>query len=193
MSEELNEELLEEVKKAVPYVLAALVAVAGYYGIKHHLAERRAAASAALTEAYTVEEMEDAVARFGGGNAGKALKIRLAKKYYDSARYEEALSLYEELCGKTGAAFADIPEIGRAETLEAMGRTDEALAIYSAFAANNGGSYLALTANLGEVRCLARSDKAAALERLAALKESAGDDEAAKARIDALEDAVKRL
>ena len=193
MSEELNEELLSEVKRAVPYVLAALVAVAGYYGVKHHLAERRAAASAALTEAYTAEEMEDAVARFGGTKAGDALKIRLAKKYYDTARYEEALALYEELCGKTGAAFADIPEVGRAETLEAMGRTDEAMAIYSAFVADKSGSYLALTANLGAVRCLARSDKAAALEKLAALKEAAQDDDAAKTRIEALEDTVKRL
>lgn len=193
MSEGINEELLEDVKKSVPYVAAALIAVAGYYGIRNYRAEQREKAAASLTESITAEEMEEAVANYGGSKTGPALKLKLAKKYFDTARYEEALAVYEELEGNVDEAFADIPVVGKAETLEALGRIDEALQIYDAFAAEKPGNYLALTAKLGSVRCVAKSDKAAALAKLAELKESVKDDEQSKARVEALEEVVTRL
>lgn len=192
MSDEINEELLGEIKRSAPYVAAVLLIVAGYYGVKHHLAGRKAAASAAVTAAYTTEELEEAVGSYGDTATGPALKLRLAKKYFDTARYEAALEIYEELCGKTGEAFGDIPAVGKAETLEALGRTDEALKLYEEFAAAKPESYLALTAKLGAVRCVAAGDKEAALEKLAGLKESVKDDETSLARVAALEDVIKR-
>ena len=190
---EINEELLEEAKKCVPYVAAAIIVVAGYYGIRNYRAEQREKAASALTESVTAEELEEAVANYGGGKSGAALKIKLAKKYFDTARYEEALALYEELEGKAGEAFDAIPTVGRAQTLEALARTDEALKIYEEFAAGNPDSYLALTAKLGVVRCVAKGDKAAAQAKLAELKESVKDDEAGKARVEALEEVINRL
>ncbi len=190
---EINEELLAEAKKCVPYVAAAIIVVAGYYGIRNYRAEQREKAAAALTESLTAEELEEAVANYGSGKSGAALKIKLAKKYFDTARYEEALALYEELDGKAGAAFDAIPVVGKAQTLEALARTDEALKIYEEFAAANPDNYLALTAKLGVVRCVAKGDKAAGQAKLAELKESVKDDEASLARVEALEEVINRL
>lgn len=190
---EINEELLEEAKKCVPYVAAAIIVVAGYYGIRNYRAEQREKAAAALTESLTAEELEEAVANYGSGKSGAALKIKLAKKYFDTARYEEALALYEELDGKAGAAFDAIPVVGKAQTLEALARTDEALKIYEEFAAANPDNYLALTAKLGVVRCVAKGDKAAGQAKLAELKESVKGDEASLARVEALEEVINRL
>ncbi len=190
---EINEEMLNEVKKSAPYVLAAVVLFAGYHGIKNYRASRREAASAALTQTYAVEDMEEAVSKYGDSKAGGALKIKLAKKYYDTERYEEALALYEELCGSVDAAFADIPQVGRAQTLEAIGRTDDAIKAYTDFVADNPQSYLALTANLGIVRCMAKTDKSGALAKLAELKETVKDDTSSVARVDALKEMIERL
>lgn len=190
---EINEEMLNEVKKSAPYVLAAAVLFAGYHGIKNYRASSREAASAALTQTYAVEDMEEAVSKYGDSQAGCALKIKLAKKYYDAERYEEALALYEELCGSADAAFADIPQAGRAQTLEAMGRTDDAMKAYTDFVAENPQSYLALTANLGIVRCMAKTDKPGALAKLAELKDTVKDDAASVARVDALKETIERL
>ena len=122
------------------------------------------------------------------------MRIRLAKSYFDAGRYEEALSAYEELAANAPEGFADIPVVGRAQCLEALSRFDEALKAFDAFAEANPTSYLALTAKLGAARCVAQSgDKAKALERIAALKKDVGDDEIAKARIEAAEDVIKRF
>ena len=120
------------------------------------------------------------------------LRLRLAKSYFDGANYDAALALYTELEGKAPDGFADVPPVGKAQCLEALGRFDEALKAFDA-AAENEKSFLRLTAQLGAARCLAQAgDRAKAEERLTALKAAAGDDEIAKARIDATTDLVKR-
>ena len=68
----------------------------------------KAAASDALVSAYTTEEIEDAVAKFAGSATEGALKLRLAKSYFDAGRYEEALAQYEALVGNAPDGFADV-------------------------------------------------------------------------------------
>lgn len=189
---EINEELLTTVKKTAPWVIAAFVVIGGWQAFKSYRAAQREAASASLA-AFGVEGAEEAVAAYGDTDAGGALKIKLAKKYYDAGRYEEALEIYRELEGSVDAAFADIPSVGIAQALEAQGKTDEALAAYSAFVEANPGSYLALSANLGVVRCMAKTDKTAALAKLAEIAESVKDDEISAARVEALKDVIERL
>ena len=179
-------------KQMVIWLVVAAVAVGGWYGWKHHVASVKAAASDALVSTYTTEEIEDAVAKYGTSDSGDALKLRLAKSYFDAGRYEEALAQYEGLIGKIDAAFAEIPVVGKAQCLEASGKFAEAKAAFEAFAAENPKHYLTLTAQLGAARCAAQAgDRAAALEALKVLK--AGADDLAKARIEATESAVKRL
>lgn len=181
-------------KQIVLTLLVFLVAFGGWKYYKLHTAQVKAAASDALVSAFTTEELEDAVAKFGDKDAGGALKIRLAKSYFDGARYEEALAQYESLVGNAPDGFADVPVVGKAQCLEALGKYDEAGKAFDAFAAENAKSPFALTAQLGAVRCICRGgDKTKALARLDALKSANKADELAKMRIEATESLVKRF
>ena len=181
-------------KQTVICVLVAVAAVAGWYGWKHHRASERAAASAAIAEATAPADLEEAVAKFSGSAAEPALEIKLAKSYYDDGRYDEALARYEEMSGKVPPEFADIPVVGKAMCLEALKKFPEALEAFDGFVEANPKSYLALTAKLGAARCVAESgDSAKALERIEALKKECEGDDAAKSRVEAAENAIKRL
>ena len=180
-------------KQTVIWLLVAAIAVGGWYGWKNHRAAMKAAASDAAVNAYTTEEIEEAVSKFSGTATAGALKLRLAKNYFDNGRYEEALAQYEALDGKAPDGFADVPAVGRAQCLEALKRFPEALAAFDAFVQASPKGYLTLTAQLGAARCLAQDGKKdEALKRLAALKGANGDDEIAAARIDATETLVQR-
>ena len=192
MNEEFDQ-FIQEVKSTLPWLLAAAIVVGGYYGVKRYVAGRRAAASEIVSNAYTTDELEDAVAKFKGAKSGGMLKLRLAKSYFGAGNYEGALEIYNALEGKAPDGFEDVPVVGRAQCLEALGRFDEAAKAFDAFAEAKPGSFLALTAKLGAARSIALGgDKAKALERLEALKESVGDDELAKSRVDSTIDLVKR-
>jgi len=192
MNEEL-EQLVQELKSTLPWFLAAGIVVAGYYGVRKYVADRRSAASEAVANAYTTDELEDAVAKFGSSKAGGMLRLRLAKSYFDAGSYESALDIYGKLDGNAPDGFEDVPAVGRAQCLEALGRFDEAVAAYDAFAEANEKSCLALTAKLGAARSLSQSgDRAKALERLEALKSAVADDEMSKSRVETTIEIVKR-
>ncbi len=192
MNEEL-EQLIQELKSTLPWFLAAGILVAGYYGVKNYTASRRAAASESVASAYTTDELEEAVSRFGSSKAGGVLKLRLAKSYFDAGSFESALDIYAELDGKAPDGFEDVPAVGKAQCLEGLGKFAEAQKAFDDFAAANEKSFLALTAKLGSARCVAQAgDKAKATEALEALKATLGDDEIAKSRVDATIDLVKR-
>ena len=181
-------------KSTVIWLLVAAIAVGGWYGWKNHRAAVKAAASDALVSAYTTEEIEDAVAKFAGSATEGALKLRLAKNYFDAGRYEEALAQYEALEGKAPDGFADIPVVGKAQCLEALGKFDEAAKAFDAFAEASPKNYLALTAQLGAARSYAQAgDKKKALARIDALKSANKDDELSKARIEATEQVIRRF
>ena len=181
-------------KSTVIWLVVAAIAVGGWYGWKNHKAAVKAAASDALVNAYTTEEIEDAVAKFSGSATEGALKLRLAKNYFDGGRYEEALAQYEALVGNAPDGFADVPVVGKAQCLEALGRFDEAARAFDAFAEANPTNYLTLTAQLGAARSFAQAgDKKKALARIDALKAANKDDALAKARVEATETAIKRF
>ena len=192
MNEEL-EQLIQEVKSILPWLLAAGIVVAGYHGVRKYMADKRAAAAEAVSNAYTTEELEDAAAKFKGSKAEGVLRLRLAKSYFDSANYDSALEIYESLKDKAPDGFEGVPAVGKAQCLEALGKFDEARAAFDAFAEANEKSFLALTAKLGSARCIAQAgDRAKAIEALEALKTSVGDDELAKSRVESTIQIVKR-
>ncbi len=200
MNKNMPEELLplldwweQNGKQTLTLVLIAAVAVAGYYGFKNYRANRQAGAANVLMEAYTASELEDGVAKYDGTAAGPAIRLRLAKKYFDEERYQEALDLYTALAGKAPAGFEDVPAVGAAQCLEALEKYDDAVKAYEAFVAANPKSPLALTAKLGAARAVAaKGDKAAALKSLDALKAEVKKDSIEFARVEATIDIVKR-
>ena len=180
-------------KQLVIYLVVAAIAVGGWYGWKNHARSVKEAASNAVVNAYTTEEIEGAVAEFSGTASEGALKLRLAKNYFDAGRYEEALAQYEQLVGKAPDGFADIPVVGKAQALEALGKYAEAQKQFDAFAEANPTNYLTLSAQLGAARCLAAAgDKKGALARLEKLAKANAEDAVAKARVESIESLVKR-
>jgi len=189
----MNEEMIKEIKGTLPWLLVAAIAVGGWYGWKGYSAERKAAASESVVNAFTIEELEEAAQKFAGTDTAGALKLRLAKKYFDGERYQEAFDLYGELAKNPPEGFEDVPAVGQAQCLEALGKFAEAQKAFDAFVEANPKSFLAMTAKLGAARTLAEAgDKKAALDRLAALKGTVKDEIFAKMRVEATEDVVKR-
>lgn len=197
---EIPEELLPVVewwekdgKQTVAILAVVGIAIAGYYGWKNWRENRRIAAADALVTAYGTEDLEAAVADFGGTAAGPALRMRLAKSYFDNEKYQEALDLYESLRGGAPDGFEDVPEVGVAECLAALEKYDEAVKAYDDFVAAKPKSFLALTARIGAAYALAgKGDRAGAVARLEAEKKSLASDEAATALVDSALETVKR-
>ena len=188
---------VKEGKSTVMMLLVAGVVVAAFYGVRGYLRSRDAAANAALVNAYSADDLEAAVSSYGSTKVGPALKLRLAKAYYDAERYQDALDTYDGLVAKAAKmpAIADIAEIGRAYALEGLAKYKEAGDAYAAFAndAAKTNSYLALTAKLGGARCKALAgDKDGAVKELDALKATLKDDKMAELRVERLTDAIKR-
>lgn len=187
---------VKEGRSTLMMVVIAGLAVAAFYAGRNWLRARDAAANAALVNAYTTEELETAVSNYGSTKVGFALRVRLAKSYYDAERYQDALDTYDVLVGKAGknAAFADVAVVGRAYALEGLKKYKEAGKAFADYAGvpGNTNSYLILTARLGAARCKALDgDKDGALKDFEALK-AGTSDEMAKMRIDRMMDAVKR-
>ena len=186
-------------RSSVVWLVVAAALVGGVYAWRNWRAGRTAAAAEALTTAFAADELEAAVSHYGSSPAGEALKLRLAKSYFDTERYEDALGVYEKLIGKSQehGPFSDIAVIGRAYALEALGRYDEANKAFADFAADeaNKESYLKLTAELGAARTTAlKGDREGAIKAIEALSKAQKDDDfAAKARIDRALDCVKRF
>ena len=188
---------VKEGKSTLTMLIIAGAVVAAFYGVRGYLRSRDAAANAALVNAYSTDDLEAAVFSYGSSKVGPALRLRLAKAYYDAERYQDALETYEGLVAKADKmpALADIAEIGRAYALEGLAKYKEAGEAYAAFAndAAKTNSYLALTAKLGSARCTALAgDKDGAVKALDALKATLKDDKIAEARIERLTDAIKR-
>ena len=185
---------VKEGKSTLLMLAVAALVVAGFYGVRNWLGARDAAANNALVNAYNTDELESAVSSYGSTKVGPALRLRLAKSYYDAERYQDALDVYDAVAAKasSNAAFADVAVVGRAYALEGLAKYKEAREAFAAYAQANTNSYLLLTAQLGAARCKAlEGDKDGAAKDFDALKAAAKDD-FAKNRIERMADAVKR-
>ena len=187
---------VKEGKSTLTMLVLAGAVVGAFYGIRGYLRSRDAAANAALTNSYTTDDLEAAVSSYGSSKVGPALKLRLAKAYYDAERYQDAFDTYDALAANADKipAFADVAYIGRAYSLEGLKKYQEAREAYAAFAKDESktNSFLALSAKLGDARCQALAgDKDGAVKALDAIKATLKDDKLAEARVERLTDAIK--
>ena len=205
---------VKEGRSTVMMLAVAGLAVAAFYGIRGWLRGREASANAALVKMSapsgmggTVEAQEEAVNSYGSTKVGDKMRVVLAKGYYDDERFEDALKVYDEIIksGNKDRDIADMAIVGRAFALEGVASREEgkdaqaakykeAAEAFAAYAGDeaNSDSYLLLDAKLGAARCKALAgDKDGAAKDFEALEKDA-KDEAAKARIKRVADAVKR-
>ena len=186
---------VKEGRSTLMLVVIAGIVAGGFYGWRTWARSRDAAANTALVTAFAADEIEQAVQQYGSTKVGMPLRLRLAKSYYDAARYEDALEVYDELAKSGHPAFVDIAVIGRAFALEGQKKNKEAHDAFAAYAgdASKTNSYLILTAELGAARTSALSgDKDAALAALDALKKKYDGKPIELSRIERQTDTVKR-
>lgn len=181
-------------QKFIICLAVGIIAIAGFYAFKNYRNAKATAVNTAVLQAQSVEDLEIAVSENGSAKGGNALRIRLAKAYFDAGKYEDALRVYDECLAKgSPEGFEEIVTLGRAYSLEALGKNDEALAIYRKFQKDNAKSFLILKAQFGEARALALSGKKdEAKAFLEELKVSLDDDAAAVAAIDNLSKLIER-
>jgi len=192
---------VKEGKSTVIMLAVAGLAVGGFYLGRNWIRSREAAATAALVKACpspdmmspdalvnaeSIADLEKVVSDYGSSKVGPLLRLRLAKGYYETARYEESLGLYDKLAGEKDKipAFADVVTVGRAFALEGCKKYKDAQEAFSSYAAANTNSYLRLSSQLGAARCKALlGDNSGALKDLGALKADQKND-AVKTRVE---------
>ena len=169
---------VKEGRSTVTILLVVGVCVAGWYAFKNWQSGRAEAANSALVNSFTADELEEAVAKFGGTATGPALKLRLAKSYLDGERWEEAEKVYGDCIAAAGDddSFGSLARLGRAYALEGAGKVAEAGREFEALAANTNLPVSA-TAALGVARCMAlNGDKDGALKKLEASTDSRAEN-----------------
>lgn len=162
-------------KSLVTTVGVCVIAAAAVWGGREYWRGHTQAINQALLQAQTPEELEQAIAQNSHFKAANALRLRLAKAYFDAGRYDEAKASYEACLAKGAPdGFAEIAELGRAATLEASKKFDGAIQAYQQFTAAHATHFLAFEAKLGVARCTAMAGKTAdALKLVETLKAEA--------------------
>lgn len=178
----------------VATLVAAAVLGGSVFAFKQYRAAKIAGANQELMKASSLEDLEAVVAKYGTTKAGNAARLRLAKAYYDAAKYEDALAAYDTCLGKGApAGFGQIAELGRAQALEALGRTEEAMTAFQAFSKAHEDHFLQPYAVMGEARILAlQGKKDEAKKRLENLKAKVSDAPGWEMTIASLEGVITR-
>ena len=125
-------------------------------------------------------ELEAAVNKYGGSKTGNAIRLNLAKAYYNLGRFQDAVATYDQCLAKGApVGFEDIALVGKACSLEGAEKYDEALAAFRDFQKDNPKSYLIRQAQFGEARVLAlqgKKDEAKKLLENLKAKETGNED-----------------
>lgn len=153
-----------------------------------------ATANKELLKANTTEELEALVHNYSRWKVGNTARLRLAKSYYDTGKYEEALGAYDT-CISKGApvGFAEVAVMGRAVCFEALNRLDEAMKAYEAFIKDNSSHFLVTQAKMGQARVLAlQGKKDEAKKLLETLKAEKNNDPMAEMAIVQLQGVIAR-
>lgn len=146
----------------------AVIVCVAVFGFRQYHAGKVAMANQELLQAQSVADLEAAVIKYGSMKAGKALRLRLAKAYFDAGRYEPSLEAYDAYlaAGSALEGFDDIARVGRACALEGLERYDEALDDFRAFQKDYPESFLLREAQFGEARVLCLQGKKDAASKL---------------------------
>jgi len=162
-------------KSGRQYLMAISIAViaGSLFFIWRHMRDAQASEAAiAASDARSIDELEGIVNKYGKTTTGIAVRLRLAKAFYDADKFEDALAAYDEFLKLHSThPLASIATVGRAAALEGLNRLVEAEESFKNFRTGNADHFLAPVAWLGEARCMAlRGQKQEAVALLDELK-----------------------
>lgn len=174
----------------VTAIVVGVIAGSGF-GARFYWKNLNANANKDFMQAQNAEDFEVLIRKYSMTPVAQAARLRLAKTYFDTAKYEDALTTYDAVL-KKGApkGFDEIAQLGRAYTLEALNNTEAAMKAYTDFIAQHGTHFLAPQAKIGVARVLAlqgkKDDAKKALENLKAEKTGDAAWEMAIAQVESL-------
>jgi len=146
-------------KHGVPVLVGAgiaVIALLGFMLYRAHTQSARDAATMHITSARTVDDLRGLITRCPSAPVASLAALKIAKAYFDSGHYEQALQEYETIKTRySHDSFAiEAAELGRAHCLEARGKIQEALEIFGRFASEHPVHFLTAQAIFGQGRCL---------------------------------------
>ena len=140
-------------------LLVAAIAIVGVRYWRSHVAARAEQASAAVSSATSLGDLETVVTEYASTPEAPLVLLRIASQLCRESRFEAAAERYGEFLAKhAGHELAPVARLGVAFTDEAQGKFDAALKAYEDFLADDPG-YLESVALLGKARVLALLDR----------------------------------
>jgi tetratricopeptide (TPR) repeat protein len=141
-------------------LILALLAIVGFAGYTLYWQQRESAASAALAGAKTPPELQGVMERYANTRAAANAYLLLADAQRNEKKFAEANATLQVFLGKYPQhELVTTARIAMAANLEAMGKPDEALALYQRTAASYPNSFNAPFALLSQVHLLRAKNK----------------------------------
>ncbi|HLW36645.1 MAG TPA: tetratricopeptide repeat protein [Chthoniobacterales bacterium] len=142
-------------KEIAAALIVIILAVIGYAGYWIYLSRRDAKAAEMLGGARTPQEFQEVIARYSGTPAGASASLLLAEKLGNEKKFADANSALQNFIDKNPEhEFLPTAQLMMAANLEAMGKSDEALAVYQQVAVKYPNSFSAPLAMISEVPLL---------------------------------------
>lgn len=151
----------ERFKTEIAAVLVlVLLGIVGFGGYKLYSERRESSAAAALAATKTAPDYQQLIQRYGNTRAGADAYLLLADAQRNDRKFEEANATLQAFVDKFPKhELVTTARMAMGANLEAMGKTDEALAMYQKTATGYPNSFNAPLALLSQVHLLRAKNK----------------------------------
>ena len=141
-------------------LLAALLAVAAFGGYRFYSYRRETAAGTLLASAKTPAEFQKVITEYPGTPAGGSAYLLLADAQRNEKKYTEANATLQAFLDKYPThEMVGTARLAMGANLEALGKKDEALAVYQRLAASDAHAFTAPVALFSQIHLLKESNK----------------------------------
>ncbi len=151
-------------KEITAALIVLLLASAGYTAYRFYTHRRNDAGAELLGKAKTPQDFQEVITSYSGTPAGASAFLLLAEKQRGEKKFAEANSTLQAFTDKyPDHDFVPTARLAMAANLEAMGKNDEALAIYQQVAAKYSNTYngpLAMVSEVPLLKAKNRTDEA---------------------------------
>lgn len=142
-------------KEIAAALIVAILAMLGYAGYRFYKNRQESAAAELLGGAKTPGDYQEVTARYPNTPAGASAYLLLAGTLRNEKKFAEANAALQAFIDKNpDHDFVSTAKLSMAANLEAMGKNDEALAIYQQVATGYSNSFTAPLAMISEVPLL---------------------------------------